>query len=114
MNEPKEITLKVFLDEKEMPDRIVWDASGRDLEEPNELKAFMLSIWDKNSSETMRMDIWTTDMRKDEMDKFFFQTLMTMADTYKRANNDEKITDDIRRFAYKFGERTKLIKRQDD
>ena len=42
---------------------------------------------------------------------YFFQTLVTMADTYLKANNDEKLAAEIRDFALRFGEKTSVIKK---
>lgn len=114
MPKTENISINVTLDDQNIPEKITWNASGSEQEHDEEIKAFMISFWDMKMSQTLRMDLWTKDMRTDEMDTFFFQTLMTMADTYKRANGDEKITDDIKRFAYTFGERTKLIKKDPD
>jgi len=35
----------------------------------------------------------------DEMDTFFFKTMMTMADTYERATNQKALAEEIREFS---------------
>lgn len=107
-----EIKLTIQLDEKKIPAAISWVATGSTAEEPQQTKAFLLSMWDPQYKETMRIDLWTKDMQLEEMNVFFFQTFMTMADTYMRANNDAAITEIIRDFAYDFGERVQVIKRK--
>ena len=38
----------------------------------------------------------------DEMADFFYQTIMSMADTYKRATNNAEQVDDMKKFAKDF------------
>jgi gliding motility-associated protein GldC len=113
MKSEESITLKVTLDENKIPEKIEWAASGSGEDNTSIAKAFMLALWSEKDRQTLRMDLWTNEMKRDEMDRFFFETLMTMAETYQRANGDARISDDIKRFAYKFGERTKLIKQEE-
>lgn len=80
-----EIKFNVELDENRVPEKLTWSAQdGGVLAE--EAKAIMLSIWDSKAQETMRIDLWTKDMPVDEMKIFFHQTLVAMADTFKRAD----------------------------
>lgn len=92
------IQLDVQLDENKVPDRIFWQAAEGGVVNPTEAKAFMLSIWDLNESACLRIDLWTKKMMVDEMNDFFFQTLMTMADTYERATNEKEIAEEMRVF----------------
>ncbi|CEN41214.1 conserved hypothetical protein [Capnocytophaga canimorsus] len=47
-------------------------------------------------------------MSVDEMKQFFHQTLFTMADTFYRATNDEKMTQTMKDFCEYFAEKMKL------
>ena len=47
-------------------------------------------------------------MMVDEMKHFFYQSLVTMSDTYERATNDKETAQEIREFGQQIGE--KLIK----
>ena len=38
----------------------------------------------------------------DEMADFFYQTFMTMAETYQRATQDQGLTNDMKQFAKDF------------
>lgn len=96
------IQLDVTLDENRMPEKIHWQAAEGGVMNPTEAKAFMLSIWDLNENAALRIDLWTKKMMVDEMNDFFFQTLMTMADTYQRATNQKELADEIRTFSASF------------
>lgn len=104
-----EIKFRVELDENKVPERLTWTApdGGIDTEEA---KAIMLSIWDSKAKETMRIDLWTKDMPVDEMKIFFHQTLVAMADTFKRATDDEKMSDTMKDFCDYFAEKLELKK----
>ncbi len=98
-NNESEIILKVGLDEEKVPVSIDWVAKDGGVDKPKDAKAFMLSIWDTTESTALRIDLWTKKMMVDEMNDFFFQTYMTMADTYMRATQFEEIANEMREFA---------------
>lgn len=102
-----EIKFVVELDENRVPDKLTWTAQdgGVELEEA---KAMLLSIWDSNAKETLRIDLWTKDMPVDEMKIFFHQTLVAMADTFERATQDEKMASTMRDFTNYFAEKLEL------
>ena len=64
-----------------------------------------MSIWDEKTKETLRIDLWTKDMRVDEMKHFFHQTLVSMADTLERATSEDKMAADMRDFCHHFAEK---------
>jgi gliding motility-associated protein GldC len=104
-----EIKFTIDLDENRVPEKLSWTAQDGGIEK-EEAKAIMLSIWDNNAKETLRIDLWTKDMPVDEMKQFFHQTLVAMSDTYQRATNDEKMADTMRDFCEYFAEKLELKK----
>ena len=104
------IIINVQTDERHVPESISWSASDTTADKDQKAKAMMLSFWDGSEKTALRIDLWTKDMMVDEMADFFFQTLMTMADTYGRATKYEEMTADMKRFAHDFHE--KFRKRQ--
>jgi hypothetical protein len=48
-------------------------------------------------------------MMMDEMADFYYQMLMTMADTFKRATQQQELSDDMKKFAEAFFEKFKAI-----
>lgn len=106
-----EINLTVHLNEKNIPEKITWQALDTEGSKPKNCKAFLLSIWDDNPQDAaLRMDLWTKEMRTDEMNKLFFQTFMTMAETYRKANGNEALSNEIKAFGYEFGKKSDLLK----
>lgn len=99
--EKSTITLDVHLDEQKVPGEIYWNSSSSS-DEKTKAKAFILSLWDGAEKTALRIDIWTKEMMVDEMADFFYQTIITMADTYDRATHDHEMVEDMRTFAKDF------------
>ena len=104
-----EIRFNIELDENRVPEKLSWSAQDGGVE-AEEAKAIMLSIWDSRVKETMRIDLWTKDMPVDEMKIFFHQTLVAMSDTFRRATDDEKMSDTMKDFCDYFAEKLELTK----
>lgn len=86
-------------------ERISWAAD--DAPEPGvqQAKAMILALWDAESRNSLRIDLWTQDMTVSDMNDFFFQTLLSMADTYHRATNNSELLAEIKLFAQDFAEK---------
>lgn len=105
-----EIAFKVGLDENRIPEEISWNAEDGGIKN-EDTKAIMLSVWDHKTKDTLRMDLWTKDMPVDEMKQFFHQTLVSMAGSFERATNDEKMSATMRDFCDYFAEKLELVKK---
>lgn len=79
-----------------------WSATGSNADEAKPAKGMLLSLWDGTEKTALRIDLWTKKMMVDEMNDFFFQTLMTMADTYTRATRNEELSNEMKAFARDF------------
>jgi gliding motility-associated protein GldC len=96
------ITIDVQMDDNRVPQSISWSASETTARHEQKAKAMMLSVWDGTDKAALRIDLWTKDMMVDEMADFFYQTMMTMADTYGRATKHSQMVDDMKKFAGEF------------
>ncbi len=94
--------IDVELDEGRVPSNIEWKASESTIERPQQAKAFMLSLWDGAEKTALRIDLWTQKMMVDEMADFYYQTFMTMADTFDRATRQAELVKDMKDFARQF------------
>jgi gliding motility-associated protein GldC len=101
-----DIKFRIGLDDNKIPKRIDWIAEDSGMNKLDEAKAIMLSVYDPKSNDTLRIDLWTNEMKVDEMKRFFHQTLMSMSDTLERSTNEKELADDLRAFCEKFA--TKL------
>ena len=96
------INIDVFLDADQVPEQISWQATDTTADSARKAKAMMLAFWDGADKTALRLDLWTKEMMVDEMGDFFYQTFMTMAETYHRATHQAELVDDIKRFAKDF------------
>src|SRR5688572_15676355 len=96
------ITIDVELDEGRVPTNIQWQATESTANAPQNAKAMMLAFWDGADKSALRIDLWTSKMMVDEMADFYYQTFMTMADTYHRATQQQELVNDMKNFAKAF------------
>ena len=103
------VIFDIGLDENRIPEKMAWSADDAGIQnEPAE--ALMISVWNDEKKETLRMDLWTKEMKLKEMQVFFYQTLKSMADVYRRATNDDKMADTMLDFVDYFHEKLELDK----
>ena len=96
------INIDVTLDRERVPEDIRWNASDSSTDNARQAKAMMLAFWDGAEKTALRIDLWTKEMMVDEMADFFYQTLMTMAETYQRATQDPVLMNEMKQFARDF------------
>ena len=108
------ITFEVTLDDKKTPTSINWETTGADASGPQPCKSIMISIWDPVKEHTVRFDLWTKKMMRQDMSMFIFQSLLMMADTYFQATGNKKLAGELQDFAEAFGVKAKLIRRDGD
>ncbi len=110
-----EIKFTVSLDENKLPVSIDWEASDPETSlrqaagEKSSCKSAMIALWDAKENNTLRIDLWTKDMLVDEMKVFFHQTLLSMADTLKRATGEDKIAEDLKDYCAHFADKMNLL-----
>lgn len=102
------IDINITLGEDRIPENIEWTAkdSGK---EDQEAKAMLLSFFDKESRETLKIDLWTKEMQVVEMDRFMYHTLRGLTDAYFRATNNQKVAGAMQQFVQFFGEQTEIV-----
>lgn len=108
------IQLRVGLDQEQVPVYMDWHAEDSpDTPEAVESKAFLLSIFDKANKDTFKIDLWTQEMQVNEMDRFMYQTVRSLADTYYRATQNKELANHMYNFAQFFGEQTQIIPKEE-
>lgn len=109
INHTSKIEFNVGLDENKIPEKITWTAKDNNIID-QEAKAMLISVWDPNAKDTLRLDLWTKEMPLNEMKYFFHQTLLSMASSFERATNDERMSATMRDFCDYFAEKLELKK----
>ncbi|MEN9569291.1 MAG: gliding motility protein GldC [Bacteroidota bacterium] len=103
------ITIDVLMDPNKIPEQITWSASDSNAEMAQKAKAMCVAFWDGADKTALRIDLWTKDMMMDEMADFYYQLMMTMADTFNRATHQQGLSDDMKAFAKEFFQKFRAI-----
>ena len=104
-----EIKFTVTLDETKQPVAIEWQADDSGIEGVKSCKSIMISLWDDVDQSTLRIDLWTKEMMVNDMKRFFYESLSSMADTYLRATNDEDTAGELKEFSEKFAKKAAMV-----
>lgn len=102
-----EITIHVTLDDKNVPEKMMWRASDQMSNDLKETKSLCLSLWDQQEKNTLRIDLWTKDMPLEEMKHFYIDTLGGLAQSLLTATGDEKMCDEINQLCERLSNRLK-------
>jgi gliding motility-associated protein GldC len=106
MNE-SEIKIKVQLDEQNIPEKIMWEAEGKESPGFSESKSMSLSLWDHQKKNTLRIDLWSKDMPVDEMKKFYIDCLGGISQTLLNSTGDEYMSAQINQLCDRLVEHVK-------
>ena len=100
------INFKVELDDKNTPERIIWDAPDKP-DELSETKSISLSLWDHVQKNTLRIDLWTKDMPINEMKRFYIDCLGGLAQSSLSATGDEYMSKEMNNLCEKLAKHLK-------
>lgn len=104
-----DITIRVGLNAEQVPTKIEWGASDRNNGTLEECKAIAVALFDKDHRDTLRIDLWTKEMQVLEMDRFMYQILRSLSQTYLKATQNKELAEEMAKFAHYFGEKTEIV-----
>ena len=105
----KEVKIKLSLDDNDIPAKMWWSSTDDKKDTAPEMKAMFLSMFDKDTKDTLKLDLWTKDFQMNEMDRFVYHTIRSLADSYVKATNNKELANDMQRFAEYFGQKTEIL-----
>ncbi|MBS1510872.1 MAG: gliding motility protein GldC [Bacteroidetes bacterium] len=103
------INIDILMDPNKVPEQISWTATDSNADMAQKAKAMCLAFWDGADKTALRIDLWTKDMMVDEMADFYYQMLVSMADTFDRATHQHEMVEDMKKFARQFSEKFRAI-----
>ena len=109
MSRTSKINFIIQLDDKKMPEKIEWQADDADFTGMKEAKTMILSLWDKDDKVTLGIDLWTNDMLIDDMNLHFYQIILKLGDTYRKATSNPETAKMFDEFASQFADKIKLF-----
>jgi gliding motility-associated protein GldC len=89
------INFEVELDDKNLPTRILWDATDKPSEGMTETKSLSVAVWDDKQKNTLRIDLWAQDMPVLEMKRFHIDCLGGIAQSILTSTGDEHMAAEI-------------------
>lgn len=107
MSDTNQIVLEVTLGDDKIPSKITWQADdGPQSGEKQEVKAFLLSLYDGSHQDTLKIDLWTKNFQIHEMNQMVYFTLKSLSETYQNATGNKELATDMRRFSEYFAEKS--------
>ena len=88
------INFTVQLDQNNVPDKILWDATDKPDAEMTETKAISVALWDERQKNTLRIDLWTKDMPVMEIKRFFIDCIGGLGQTILTSTGDEYMSSE--------------------
>lgn len=83
MSNTNQIIIDVTLDADKIPHKILWTASAA--QTASETRAFFLSLFDPETKDTLKIDLWTKEMSVGDMEIFMHNTLKSIGRSYAKA-----------------------------
>lgn len=109
-----EIIIRVGLNDKNIPVHLEWESTeGENAGQPQPAKAMLMSVFDRQTLDTLKIDLWTDDFQVMEMDRLMFQTLRGLTDSYFRATQNKELAAAMHQFVTYFGQKTGIIPTED-
>ena len=90
-----EIRFSIALDDQRIPEAISWQATDAG-DQIHFAKALNISLWDRDDTGTLKIDLWTKDMPVDEMKRFYVDTIAAMSQSLFNATGDEAMAQKMR------------------
>ena len=83
------INFTIELDQQNVPEKILWDATDKPEPGVSETKAISISLWDSMEKNTLRIDLWAKDMPVEDMKRFYVDCIGGLAQSALSATGDE-------------------------
>ena len=96
-----EIKFLVSLDKDNIPNKIEWNAEDSSNEKLSETKSISLSLWDHNKMNTLRIDLWTKDMKTNDMKKFYVDCIGGLGQSILNSTGDEFMSKETNKLCNK-------------
>jgi gliding motility-associated protein GldC len=105
------INFTIDLDNNNVPDKILWDATDKPEEGLSETKAISIALWDPQQKNTLRIDLWSKDMPVNEMKRFYIDCIGGLAQSALSATGDEVMGQEMNALCEKL---VKYLEREAD
>jgi gliding motility-associated protein GldC len=101
-----EIKIKVGLDSNNVPIDLKWMATDSEHQNLQDCKSVNISIWDPIENNSLGINLWTTDLKVEEMHSHYFRTLMNITNSYVQATKNPFAQKRIKEFCENLAKET--------
>ena len=102
-----EINFKIELDQNNVPEKILWDATDKPENGFSESKSMSIALWDHVQKNTLRIDLWTKDMPVNEMKRFYIDCIGGLGQSVLTSTGDEVMANETRALCQRLVEHIK-------
>lgn len=89
------VQFTIELDEKNIPEKIFWDATDKPEAGLSETKSISIALWDHLQKNTLRIDLWAKDMPVEDMKRFHIECLGGIAQSILSSTQDEFMSNEV-------------------
>src|SRR5271154_3665676 len=89
------INFSIELDQNNIPEKILWEATDKPVEGLSETKSISISLWDHEEKNTLRIDLWAKDMPVEDMKRFYVDCVGGLAQSVLSSTGDEFIAREM-------------------
>jgi gliding motility-associated protein GldC len=90
-----EIHFTISLDDKNIPEKIMWDATDKAEGGLSETKSISINLWDHDQNNTLRIDLWSKDMPVGDMKRFYVDCIGGLAQSVLSSTGDELMAGEM-------------------
>src|SRR5687767_12591884 len=83
------VQFTIELDDKNIPEKIFWDATDKPEPGLTETKSISIALWDHKEKNTLRIDLWSKEMPVEEMKRFYIDCIGGVAQSILSSTGDE-------------------------
>ena len=98
----------VELDDNHIPINISWNADSNKEDEWKNASALIVNLWDTSQKSSLKLDLWSKDLPVNEMTQFFYQSLMSLSETFERATGNDFIVGLMKTYCNDISEKIAL------
>jgi len=90
-----QIKFLITLDKDKVPEKITWNAEDSMGNKFSETKSISVALWDHNKMNTLKIDLWTKDMKGNDMKRFYVDCIGGIGQSVLNSTGDEYISKEI-------------------
>ena len=101
ISKTSQIKFLITLDKDKIPEKITWNAEDNMGNKFSETKSISLSLWDHEKMNTLKIDLWTKDMKVKDMKRFYIDCIGGIGQSVLKSTGDEYMSKEVNKLCDK-------------